>query len=534
VTIDGNALSLRVNQALALIPPESGSIGTLNVGGDAKVRGGNQNFAYTNRVLYSRPDNTYSLAELRLLDQPGMRWEYEQFFDSSDGPGWLTTNATVEKGQGDPTSHVLYSPLGDGDVRNVWIEDADGLNTTSMRINWGQNNSLQLGFIHPLAATPQMIRMGTRYSARERFEGGLVFRSLAETITAAVSGTAKVTNRMFDHGFVTVPAGTYWAVRGQTVTSIKGNVEFEYQDAFYRGRLTVTLRENWWASPTDGTIKSVTKMTIKVTAPRGIRLSHTVQSERELVNTDITYVTGVPAYENWFGNMPTAVGILAGYYDGVGYEDLIDGDASTQTDEVNNAIATEGAGGEYLFTDAGAVIVSPGTPGTGHIPDYALYDEIDDTDPAYFPYYDDLSDPDVVTETGISPHEDDCIADFLLTSRSIEGSVLGDGFFDDVAAGVENYFQHMGYTATAEHVDGEDFTWDDLVAEIDAGRPVLVDVDPNSYGMSEQLMVVFAYDLGSQQYGGYNTEDGDLHWYSFGAGESTSLDIIDAVLVRVE
>src|SRR4030042_572678 len=50
----------------------------------------------------------------------------------------------------------------------------------------------------------------------------------------------------------------------------------------------------------------------------------------------------VPAY-NWrHGCAPTAVGMVVGYYDTLGYSDLIPGSAASQTSAVNQAIASGG------------------------------------------------------------------------------------------------------------------------------------------------------------------------------------------------
>ncbi|MCK4275487.1 MAG: hypothetical protein KAX78_03170, partial [Phycisphaerae bacterium] len=127
----------------------------------------------------------------------------------------------------------------------------------------------------------------------------------------------------------------------------------------------------------------------------------------------------VPAYTWWHGCSPTAAGMLAGYYDGLGYDDLIVGDASTQTDDVNEAIASSGDG---VYTGGGGVI-SSGTVGTGHIPDYALYNDIDDSsEPWPEP---DMSEDWIVAYEGVLPHPDDCLADFMGTSQSALGSGMG-------------------------------------------------------------------------------------------------------------
>ena len=53
-------------------------------------------------------------------------------------------------------------------------------------------------------------------------------------------------------------------------------------------------------------------------------------------------ISGVPPYFWRHGCGPTAVGMVIGYYDGQGYDDLIPGCAFTQTGDVDQAIASQG------------------------------------------------------------------------------------------------------------------------------------------------------------------------------------------------
>ena len=53
-------------------------------------------------------------------------------------------------------------------------------------------------------------------------------------------------------------------------------------------------------------------------------------------------IPGVPGYSWRDGCGPTAVGMVVGYYDGHGWADLIPGDATSDTPEVSQAIASHG------------------------------------------------------------------------------------------------------------------------------------------------------------------------------------------------
>jgi hypothetical protein len=234
----------------------------------------------------------------------------------------------------------------------------------------------------------------------------------------------------------------------------------------------------------------------------------------------------VPNYQNWFGNAPTAAAMLLGYYDGMEqYADLFEGNADQQTPEINEAIASSGTTAtgekaEYTYDPVTGVwtITKRAKTGTGHISDYALYH--DPLDPYALNTTWDLSDPEALTneellrQFGLTDfdglHTDDCLADLMQTSQVYAGNDLGEtapGYevddegnpvLDDdgnkigfVDRGIEDYVDSKGYSAEAVvHDDLSDFTWDDLVSNIDAGKPMLFYIDTNG----EYDRSVFYYD----------------------------------------
>jgi len=158
-------------------------------------------------------------------------------------------------------------------------------------------------------------------------------------------------------------------------------------------------------------------------------------------------LTGVPTYEWWYGCAPTSGGMLVGYWDGrPGFGNLFDGDASVETPATRAMIASE------------AHIISGAENGYGK-----------------GDWHNSSSYPD---------HESnpDCIADFMHT---VDGGTYGA----DIAPGLEAYVEwdnpgtaiNESYEATALTIedpywDGGTFTYADLKVEIDAGRPVLLDM----------------------------------------------------------
>ena len=114
-------------------------------------------------------------------------------------------------------------------------------------------------------------------------------------------------------------------------------------------------------------------------------------------------MTGVPAYLWRHGCGPTAVGMLVGYWDGKGFDDLIPGSAATQTSDATQAIAS---GGTASF---------PWPAGSEqHYEDYA---SPEDNKPTML--------QDDALQQGRTPHADNCIADFMRTSRSTAANYYG-------------------------------------------------------------------------------------------------------------
>jgi len=63
------------------------------------------------------------------------------------------------------------------------------------------------------------------------------------------------------------------------------------------------------------------------------------------VNAATVTVLGVPGYGWRHGSAPTALGMVAGYYHLQGYAALFDGDAASQTEAVNQGIASQRSSG---------------------------------------------------------------------------------------------------------------------------------------------------------------------------------------------
>lgn len=142
-------------------------------------------------------------------------------------------------------------------------------------------------------------------------------------------------------------------------------------------------------------------------------------------------LTGMPSYEWYYGCSPTSAAMMVGYWDGLpGYGDLFYGDASVETQEVRDMIASP----EHLV------------------------------------------DPHAVS------HPANCIADFMRTSLN------GITAYEDIAPGLAAYVEwdnpttpvNESYEADVVSHDlpmfGGQLSWDTFTGEIDAGRPMMLNV----------------------------------------------------------
>jgi hypothetical protein len=182
------------------------------------------------------------------------------------------------------------------------------------------------------------------------------------------------------------------------------------------------------------------------------------------------HLDGVPEYQWWYGCSPTSGGMLVGYWDGrPGFENLYDGDAGvwggdgdtgTRSMVASTAHITAGAENGYTYGD---------WQNSASYPNHA-------------------ADPD-------------CVADFLKT-------VDGGTWDTDMPAGMEDYVEwddpgtavDESYEATAAlhntPTQGGSFTYADLKAEIDADRPMLLNLATIPYANGDSLghtVVAYGY-----------------------------------------
>ena len=195
----------------------------------------------------------------------------------------------------------------------------------------------------------------------------------------------------------------------------------------------------------------------------------------------------VPTYIWQHGCGPTASGMMVGYWNEMGFDELVIGKAFSQTTEVDNMIA------------------SP-----GNYDDYCL--PID-----YFPdLFSDKSEPPEGDE-----HPDDSIADFMYTSQSAFSNRYGWSWYDDNPAAFEGYVNYIApnYEVEVRNEVFGAFTWEDFTEKIDNGYPVGFLVDTDANGGTDHFVTATGYgemDDGTKMYNCHNTWDNlKEHWFEF-------------------
>jgi hypothetical protein len=196
-------------------------------------------------------------------------------------------------------------------------------------------------------------------------------------------------------------------------------------------------------------------------------------------------LSGVPAYEWNHGSAPTAAGMIMAYWDARGYPNLVPGDNSALQDDLVGHYRPDGP---YDPND-GNPYVNEMIASAGHNANY--------WDPNAGPM-EGTADP--MADPG---HTDDCIADFMKTSRSnIVIKVPGDGtaaidlengetLWVYAANGIADYAAYKQCSFRVG-VDGT-FTLEDLRHEIDGNRPVLAHLYAPGPDYHDYYIVLYGY-----------------------------------------
>jgi hypothetical protein len=220
--------------------------------------------------------------------------------------------------------------------------------------------------------------------------------------------------------------------------------------------------------------------------------------------TSPVIIPGTTDYLWRHGCGPTAVGNVVGYYDTHGYNDLITGDANTQTNDVNQAMASGG--------DA----INPYPPGSEqHYEDYARPEDA----PPILQQDDYLVNP---PPTGRNPHANNCIGDYQNTSKSTSTNYYGWSWSTDIGPSFVNYVNQRNASYNPTYIEyspvtGKALTWAVLTNEINNNRPMVFLVDTDGDNQTDHFVAVVGYDAPTNQYGCRDSwlPAGDIRWETF-------------------
>tara|TARA_B100000902_G_C27320903_1_gene924384 strand:+ start:1923 stop:2855 length:933 start_codon:yes stop_codon:yes gene_type:complete len=192
-------------------------------------------------------------------------------------------------------------------------------------------------------------------------------------------------------------------------------------------------------------------------------------------------INNVPSYTWHRGCGPTALGMIIGYYDLHGFDELFPDSTLIQTNDINMLIASD----EHYYN-------------------YSL--PLD-----YYPNL--LQD---ISEIG-TPHINNSIADFMNTSMSSCGNYWGWSWSSDIGTAFESYvnYRSINYITSIDYEYYSNNSWNEYKIEIDNNRPVIILVDTDGDNSTDHFVVGIGYNEFSQEFGCYDTWDQNIHWYSW-------------------
>jgi hypothetical protein len=234
--------------------------------------------------------------------------------------------------------------------------------------------------------------------------------------------------------------------------------------------------------------KLLKKLIAAMTLLCGPVLSYATLSESTVEGEVV--IKGVPAFSWYNGCNPTAAGMVIAYWDMRGYSKLIPGNSTTQTSAVNQTIASD-----------------------EHYNDYALPKDDESTGV--------LQDKSSLG----GEHEDNCLADFLRTSRSSDDLLYGATTSEYCDDGMLAYTMYVNlkngtaYKANSKlYYHSTTFSFDIFKMQINQNHPMVLVVDVSADGEGDHAVAAVGYreTNGYPEYACWDTWNTEtLRWEKF-------------------
>jgi hypothetical protein len=229
----------------------------------------------------------------------------------------------------------------------------------------------------------------------------------------------------------------------------------------------------------------------------------------------INNLGNVPAFDWSYGCSATSGSMMAGYYDRTGYPNMYIGPTNGGVCPMDNSVWGSGIGGSDGECPLSATHNGfDGRTTRGHVDDY------------WVGYGSTAQDPFITN--GWDEHiYGDCTGDYMKTNQCNYGNIDGSTTFwlydsgaplydsqmegyeiddEDGGYGLKLFFESRGYVVTEmynQRIQGQGtnptlgFTFDDYKAEIDAGRPVIIQVEGHSmlgYGYDDSSNLIYLHN----------------------------------------
>jgi hypothetical protein len=234
------------------------------------------------------------------------------------------------------------------------------------------------------------------------------------------------------------------------------------------------------------------------------------------VQMGINTLSNVPTFDWSYGCSATSAAMLFGYYDQIGYSNMYAGPTNGGVCPLDNSIWGPGIGGSNGECPLSATHMGiDGRVIRGHVDDYWISYE--------------STGPDPWVGNWTEHTQGDCTADYMGTNQwkygnpvayNIDGGTLfffdtdGDPLYNyteseptyrDGCHGMRLFAESRSYSVVTNfnqliygyEGNTKGFTFDDFMAEIDAGRPVIIQVEGHSllgYGYNTEGNIVYIHD----------------------------------------
>ncbi|MCY2950852.1 MAG: hypothetical protein NTU53_02615 [Planctomycetota bacterium] len=215
---------------------------------------------------------TINLANLLGYSRRGASWNYNTTYkltssegtDSGSGTGQVSVARRTTQIDGHASNLVTVSAA-DTTLSTAWFSDATGTNVNAIATNTdlGKINLT----LHDTRIAPKSLTIGKSYSDNGTFDGKFTVSTNGINATGTLSGNTTATTKLIGTEQITVPAGTFNAIKGTYTIKMTGTLRIRYQGKTISVKFSATVNQTFFAVQGTGIVKGTTSATIKITVP---------------------------------------------------------------------------------------------------------------------------------------------------------------------------------------------------------------------------------------------------------------------------